>query len=407
MSQRLWSRGSASRAASRLLLLLCVLSSSLAVLAQTQFARDYTRGEEAFQRGDWAEAERLFLSSIKSADAPKERGASVNLVSQQYGYYPEYYLALIYAQQKRVKDMQTYSATAKKYIKRGDPMYLTLVNAENSVANATPTPTPDGSGGNRSVVVTPPDLTTATTNGPMYALVIGIDRYDDITFPTLQTAVRDARAVNDLLRDKYGFETTLLENATRREIISALDGYRRTADETSSLLIYYAGHGYYDKAADKASWLPRDAEQTVTVNWIKADEITSEIKAIPARHVIVVSDSCYSGGLSREGAADLAIADHTRYVQKAAVGKSRNLLSSGGNEPVSDAGGDAGHSVFASAFLKGLTQMEPNDFTALELFRDYIAVPVAGRSAQSPHYTPIQNSGHDDGDFVFRRKVAR
>lgn len=374
------------------------------VHAQDQFARHYVDGETAYQAGDWTKSERKFLESIHSPDAPKSRGARVRLVSQQYGYFPEYYLAMLYAEQKRYNDVLKYAAIAKGYIRGGDPLYLTLVNAESQARNALASGA--NAAGTRSFERprTDPAL-DPIAGGAMHALVVGIDRYDDKAFPPLKTAVSDARAVAAELRDHYGFETTLLIDATRREIISALDGYRRRVDGAASLLIYYGGHGYYDKDADKASWLPRDAEESVTANWIKADEITSQIRAIPARHILVISDSCYSGGLTREVVASFTDADHSRYVQRAAAGTSRTLLSSGANEPVADGGGGPNHSVFAAALLKGLAAVERDSFTALELFRDYVAVSVAGRSQQSPQYVPIQNSGHEGGDFVFRRKT--
>lgn len=245
---------------------------------------------------------------------------------------------------------------------------------------------------------------TSTAVGPMYALVIGIDHYDDPSFPALMTARKDAQAVSAILQEQYGFETKVLLDATRRDIITALDAYRGAVPETASLLIYYGGHGTYDKDADKASWLPRDAERAFTANWIKADDITSEIRAIPARHILVISDSCYSGGLTRDADTSVGEGDHARYVQRLYQAKSRHLLSSGANEPVSDGGGGQDHSIFAAALLKGLGAMRQSAFTGSELFHDFISVSVAGRSQQSPQYVPLQNSGHDSGDFVFVRK---
>ena len=82
--------------------------------------------------------------------------------------------------------------------------------------------------------------------------------------------------------------------------------------------------------------------------------------------------------------------------------KSRTILASGGNEPVSDIGGK-GHSVFAAALLQGLNQTEKNSFSAEELFYDHIKERVAGNADQTPEYNVIRNSGHDGGDFVFKR----
>ncbi len=102
-----------------------------------------------------------------------------------------------------------------------------------------------------------------------------------------------------LFKEAYGFETKLLLNATRQQIMSALYSYRRALEPDANLFIYYAGHGVNDKDADKAYWLPVDATLDDNSNWIIADEITTALKVIPAKHVLIVSDSCYSGTLTR------------------------------------------------------------------------------------------------------------
>src|ERR1039458_6645054 len=129
------------------------------------------------------------------------------------------------------------------------------------------------------------------------ALVIGNDLYQHLT--PLRTATNDARSVQAVLQQRYGFEETLLLNATRSQIVSAPNAYRRDLGADSSLLIFYAGHGFYDRAVDKAYWWPVDARDNDNTNWISAADITSNIKGIASRHVLIVSDSCYSGTLSR------------------------------------------------------------------------------------------------------------
>src|SRR5262249_15840670 len=133
------------------------------------------------------------------------------------------------------------------------------------------------------------------------------------------------------------------------------------------------------------------------VNWIIADDITAKLTRIQARHILIVSDSCYSGTLSRDVAPSLTTPlERQRYLLKANGSKSRVLMASGGNEPVTDSGG-GGHSVFAAALLRGLREMKEKEFTAEELFHDYILQPVTGKSDQKPEYNQIRNSGHDGG----------
>ena len=252
--------------------------------------------------------------------------------------------------------------------------------------------------------VSPEDDTKAKVaselSGHFFALVIGINNYQHL--PKLSTAVQDAQALAGVLRDRYGFQTTVLVDATRDQITKAMNEYRHNLDEDASLLIYYAGHGIYDKDADKAYWLPVDAERDDNSHWIMADDITTEVKVIPARHVLIISDSCYSGGMTRDVAPSFTQQERDRFLEKMVLSKSRTLMASGALEPVSDEGG-GGHSVFTGALLKALSTSSDQVFSAGGLFDQYVQVSVAGRSDQTPQYIPIRNSGHDFGDFVFVR----
>jgi uncharacterized caspase-like protein len=256
---------------------------------------------------------------------------------------------------------------------------------------------------NREVKDTTPAPATTLPVGSYYALVIGNNNYQYL--PKLQTAVNDATALAKLLREQYAFkENKLLLNATRDDIFTALTEYRRTLPENSNLLIYYAGHGHHDRDTDEAYWLPVDAQVDNPDHWISANDITTNIRAIPSKHVLIISDSCYSGVLTR--GADVAInpLERDAYLGKMLKSKSRNLMSSGGDEPVADSGA-AGHSVFASAILKSLSEMEDEQFTAADLFQRFIKRGVAGRSDQVPQYSFIRNSGDEFGDFVFSKRT--
>jgi hypothetical protein len=258
----------------------------------------------------------------------------------------------------------------------------------------------------REVVVgTPPQESLGQSRGAYYALVIGVANYQHL--PTLTTPVNDAKEIERILRDSYGFKTQLLPEATRDQILDALDRDRRSLGVDDSLLIYYAGHGFYDPSEDQAYWAPIDAGQDTYSHWIIATEITSRAKAIPARHVLVVSDSCYSGKLARAlDRNDRAVEIRDPFIERMLSGKSRGLMSSGGNEPVSDSDAPeyGKHSVFANALIRGLEEMTFAKFSASELFDQYVRVQVPGRSKQMPEYTAIRDSGHEGGDFVFFRK---
>jgi uncharacterized caspase-like protein len=240
--------------------------------------------------------------------------------------------------------------------------------------------------------------------GPYYALVIGNKNYRYLT--RLQTPIDDANAVAQLLRDDFGFQTKVLLDADRNQIMTALIDYRTGLPENSNLLIYYAGHGHHDRDSDEAYWLPIDAQPSNNANWVSADDVTRDVRAMSSvLHILIISDSCYSGYLTRDAGVTLNPSDRTSYVAKMLKSKSRNLMSSGGDEPVADSGAP-GHSVFASAILKSLRQMDGEQFTAAEIFYNLIQPRVGGKSDQTPQYSWIRNSGHDAGDFVFVRKAG-
>ena len=150
---------------------------------------------------------------------------------------------------------------------------------------------------------------TDTDNELNYkAIVIGINDYqhdDAHNWANLHTAANDARSIADLLENKYDFDVTRLLNgeATRSAIIQSLDDVAQCSPN-DAVLIYYAGHGFYDKDIDEGFWIPVDAQSTINgrnarQDWIWNSVITRMIDASQARHVLVISDSCYSGSLFR------------------------------------------------------------------------------------------------------------
>ena len=244
----------------------------------------------------------------------------------------------------------------------------------------------------------PTGLSDATVKsldfGSYHALVIGNNDYQSL--PKLRTAINDARSMADLLEAKYGYEVELLLNATRSEIFKAIYSYRRTLTGRDNLLVYYAGHGWLDKEADEGYWLPVDAQRQDPSNWISNSSITSSLRAMKAKHVLVVADSCYSGKLARGISISLRSGD---YYQRIAMKKARTVMASGGLEPVADDGGKGNHSVFASALIEALN--ENQGILDATLLFSKIRRPVMVNADQTPEYSDIRKAGHDGGDFLF------
>ncbi|MBL0143523.1 MAG: caspase family protein [Betaproteobacteria bacterium] len=76
---------------------------------------------------------------------------------------------------------------------------------------------------------------------PKIALVVGNSAYRSV--PALKNPGNDARAIADVLRDS-GFEVTLAQDATRGEMLAAIEAYAKALAARKCVgLFYFAGHG--------------------------------------------------------------------------------------------------------------------------------------------------------------------
>ena len=145
-----------------------------------------------------------------------------------------------------------------------------------------------------------------------------------------------------------------------------------------------------------------DVEKTVPTNWVSNNDITTMLRAIRAKHIMVVADSCYSGTLVRATSARMETArERAAWVKRMVRKRGRTALVSGGLEPVTDSG-SGGHSVFAGAFLAALR--ENTGVIDGQTLYQTIKRPVVLNAHQTPQYSDIRLAGHEGGDFVFVRK---
>ena len=234
-----------------------------------------------------------------------------------------------------------------------------------------------------------------------HALVIGINRYSR-NIPRLNTSVNDARAVKDLLISKYGFPaanvTELFDyKATRGNILRTLRELSITLDDNDALVIYFAGHGVEDIATSTGYWIPADATPNAYETYVSNGDIRTYLRAIKARHIFLVSDSCFSGTLLAQRAMPGEI-DERFYARKAAS-RSRVVLTSGGKEPVMDSG-HSGHSVFGYFFLKILRDYDRPYLIPTQIFVE-VGPLVANNAPQTPQWGALRDAMDEGGEIVF------
>jgi uncharacterized protein len=243
--------------------------------------------------------------------------------------------------------------------------------------------------------------------GRYYAVVIGNQDYQ--TIEDLQTSRYDAQRISRILRDKYGFSVTTIEDADDMDMLRVLNDLDAVLRPEDNLLIYYAGHGerVTTRAGENGYWLPVNADPSPKDTfWLPTEQITMHLARLPAKRILVVSDACYGGLLSNDPSYLLlnhASAYSKEYLKYKLQKRSRLLLSSGGNSPVLDEGG-GGNSVFARAFADEL-EANTRVLATPELFR-FIRERVEwaarrNQFAQTPELKSIKGAGHEVGDFFF------
>lgn len=249
--------------------------------------------------------------------------------------------------------------------------------------------------------------------GRYYALIIGNQSYQFLD--DLRSPVRDAKRLQKVLEQRYGFTTQIIQNGSEKDLLMAMNTLFNELGPNDNLLIFYAGHGELSRSGlsqvERGYWLPVDAQANNISHWINNAVISDHLDRLKVRSVLVISDSCFAGylgedkspylfGLSR---AKLSRATIERDIKR----RARIVISSGGERPVLD-GSNTDHSIFAGALIEALEQND-RPLRDSQLF-SLLSVNV-GRRAQSlalmqePEMKPVREAGHEGGSFYFIPKL--
>lgn len=232
--------------------------------------------------------------------------------------------------------------------------------------------------------------------GKYKALIIANQNYTH--WDKLDTPLNDSKALGTLLKNQYGFDVTYLNDASRRETLKAIYDQAKSIEFNDHFLLFYGGHGLIDRSTDTAYWIPADAPRDFQPDWISSAEIMNALKAVNARHVLLVADSCYSGKLLR-GAAQVEKNPESAVIERLFSKKAKVAITSGGVEPVADSVAGGMNSVFTEALLGSLRNID-TPTPASTVFNEILG-KVSLKVEQTPQYADMRELDHDGGDFIF------
>lgn len=252
------------------------------------------------------------------------------------------------------------------------------------------------------------------TEGKSYFLGIGIDEYQHLR--KLHNAVADVKRVAELLFEEFIFEEPeVLENegATAQAITNSLASSTRKLKSMDKLVIYFSGHSIKDRVNpehEAVFWAPVDATLNNRHSLISGDQIKSLFKSSIAKHILLISDSCFSGGFfSDRGGIDKERIEEN-WARELEKRDSRWAVFSGRDmETVSD-GIPGKHSPFATAIIDFFQSEKKSSFVNVGYFVNQVSV-LASRytEKQTAYGEPIPDCGHiSSGQYVFwRRKIKK
>lgn len=193
-----------------------------------------------------------------------------------------------------------------------------------------------------------------------YAVVIGISQYREEVIPKVPYAVKDAEAVAQLLETQAGIPKSQIKlltdsKATLADFRNHIgDWLRMRVKPNSTVYVYYAGHGTPNPKTGEAYLVPWEGHPDFPSGLYPFNEMYVTLNKLPAKEVVVLLDSCFSGATGRsvlaKGARPMVISVENPLL---AGGKVVVLAAASGAQISSDYV-DRGHGLFTYYLLLGL-----------------------------------------------------
>lgn len=237
--------------------------------------------------------------------------------------------------------------------------------------------------------------------GKNYALLFATNRYDE--WNDLSNPISDVEEIGRILRESYGFQVRIIRNATRTELLDSLYSYlNRNYGPKDQLFIFFAGHGLNDPnlAGQLVCSDSRLNDHRTLPSYIPFSFITDNFDRNNCQHIFLAMDVCFGGAyFDHRSAPRYLDAEVERigkdvFIERKSIYKSRQFLTSGGNEYVPD-GKPGSHSPFATKFIETLESGKNKGYLTLIDFVDHMRM-----ISTQPRYGSF-GSHHPDGEFVF------
>ena len=227
-------------------------------------------------------------------------------------------------------------------------------------------------------------------------IAVAIDEYSDPTIVNLNNCSNDINLLIGPLSNRYHFDSIELYAKPEQTTLSFL--YARLYDEfinsleSDNILLLFAGHGEFNSIIKTSYWLCSDSVRSNVTTWFNVEDLLKFFSASPAKHIALISDSCFSGAIFElnRGGGSKALDEKV----------SRQALTSGGIEKVTDG---FQNSPFNIALNKVLSE-NTSDLMSFNELSEKTILAFSQHRQQTPAYGSLVNSGDRGGTYFFKIK---
>ena len=201
---------------------------------------------------------------------------------------------------------------------------------------------------------------TAKTKKNAYAVVIGIEQYRQ-KLPRADFAAHDAKIVGEYLTKVMGYPeenvvVRLNDKAARTDLEKYLEEWLQgKVKANDSVFVYYSGHGAPNTKTGEPYLVPYDGDPAfIESTTYPLKRLYAALEKLPAKEVVVMLDSCFSGAGGRsviaKGMRPMMLSIENPVL---ASGKTMVLAASSGTQ-TSSTFEEKSHGLLTYYFLKGL-----------------------------------------------------
>ena len=202
----------------------------------------------------------------------------------------------------------------------------------------------------------------AKPNKNAYAIVIGVEKYRQ-NLPKADYAARDAALMAEYLEKVFGYPqenivTLLNDRASFVDFAKYFEKWLpNNAEKEDTVFVYYSGHGAPNPNTGDAYLVPYDGDPSfIEQTGYSLKRLYKNLNNLPAKEIIVVLDSCFSGAGGRsvlaKGARPLVMNMDKQVLHSDRIA----ILSASSGSQISSTHDKEGHGLFTYFLLKGIKE---------------------------------------------------